>query len=149
MAVERLLREGYHVARPVIDDGFDLLAFWGRRYWRIQVKATSCSGRNRSRIRVIRPSRKERHYHPDHVDAFVLVHTGTGTVLCVPVAEARGSWVTFRSSEYHDFSVLRSIEQRDNTTSCAGRATSGAQTHDPLPEGIVTTVGKASRKRQG
>ena len=52
VAVERLLRDGYQVALPIIDDGYDLLAFCGRRYWRIQVKATACDTKNRYRIRI-------------------------------------------------------------------------------------------------
>lgn len=111
MAVERLLRAGYHVARPVVDDGYDLVAFLGRRHWRIQVKATATRGRNRSRIRIRRGSKKATPYSPKHVDAFVLVHTGTGAVLCVPVAHAKGSWFPFRSIDtYADFGILRSIE---------------------------------------
>jgi hypothetical protein len=110
MAVERLLREGYHVALPVIDDGYDLLAFCGRRHWRIQVKATGSSGRNSHRIRVRRGARKNFSYSPKHVDAFILVHTGTRAILCVPVSHARGAWVTFRSiAKYSDFGILKTL----------------------------------------
>ena len=110
MAVERLLREGYHVALPVIDDGYDLIAFSGRRHWRLQVKATGSTGRNGSRIRIRRGARKAEPYSPKHVDAFILVHTGTRTVMCVPVALARGAWITFRSlPKYNDFGILKTL----------------------------------------
>ena len=111
IAVEHLLREGFHVAIPVIDDGYDLLAFSGRRCWRIQVKATSSTGRNGSRIRVRRGAKKAGRYSPRDVDAFVLIHTSHRTVLCVPVSHVTGSWVTFSSlKNYSDIGLLRSIK---------------------------------------
>lgn len=110
MAVERLLRAGYHVARPVVDDGYDLIAYVGRRHWRIQVKATGSVRSNGCRIRVRRGNRRATPYSPKHVDAFVLVQTTTRTVLCIPVAHVRGSWARFRkNARYTDFGILRSI----------------------------------------
>lgn len=111
MAVERLLREGYHVAIPVIDDGYDILASAGRRHWRLQVKATASFGRNRSRVRIRRGAKKTGRYSPDEIDAFVLIHTETRTVMCVPVSHVRGSWFTFSShTKYDDFGVLKTIK---------------------------------------
>lgn len=108
MAVEQLLRAGFHVAMPVIDDGYDILAFDGRRHWRIQVKATASTARNR--VRITRGGDKLKRYSAKHVDAFVAVHIGTGTVLCVPVSEARGVWLSFLNKErYKDFRVLKTI----------------------------------------
>lgn len=111
IAVERLLRAGFNVAMPIVDDGYDLLALSGRRYWRIQVKATSSDGRNGSRIRVRRGAKKTGRYSPKDVDAFLLVHTRHGHVLCVPVSHVTGSWVTFKSlGRYSSVEVLRTIK---------------------------------------
>lgn len=111
MAVERLLRAGFHVAVPIVDDGYDLLAFDVRRYWRIQVKASSSRGKNQSRIRIQRGSDKQHVYDPRHVDAFVLVNTRTNVVMCVPVSETNGRrWVSWRAADkWSDMGVLRSI----------------------------------------
>jgi hypothetical protein len=112
MAVERLLRSGYQVAMPIIDDGYDLLAIDGRRIWRIQVKATSTSGPNRRRIRIRRGRYHAGHYGPEHIDAFIAVHTETGEVMCVPVQEVQGrSWINFtQHSKYSDFEILRRLK---------------------------------------
>jgi hypothetical protein len=114
VAVERLLRAGFYVAVPLVDDGYDLLAFDSRRYWRIQVKASSSRGKNRSRIRIARGYTKSAHYDPKHVDAFILVNIRTNVVLCVPVA-ATGKrrfvcWST--ADKWSDVGVLRSIPSR-------------------------------------
>lgn len=113
MAVERLLRAGFHVAVPIVDDGYDLLAFDVRRYWRIQVKASSSRGRNRSRIRIGRGNNKCEAYDPRHVDAFVLVNTRTNVVMCVPVSETNGrKWVSWLAADkWADMGVLRSIRR--------------------------------------
>jgi hypothetical protein len=96
---------------PIIDDGYDLIAFSGRRAWRIQVKATSSDGANRSRISVRRGRKKQTRYTAKEVDAFILVHTGTRTVLCVPVSEARGPYVCFSTAKrYSDFGILRTLK---------------------------------------
>ena len=111
MAVERLLRAGFHVAVPIVDDGYDLLAFDNRRCWRIQVKASSSRGRNKSRIRIRRGSRRQAAYDPRHVDAFILVNIRTNAVLCIPVASASGRLYACWSSadKWSDIGVLRSI----------------------------------------
>jgi hypothetical protein len=113
MAVERLLRDGFAVAIPLVDDGYDLLAFHERRYWRLQVKATSSQGPNRARIRIRRGAKKRQHYCPKHVDAFVLVNTNTRVIACVPVAVASGrSWFNWSdAARYADFGVLRRLRQ--------------------------------------
>lgn len=96
MAVEALLRSGFYVAVPIIDDGYDLIAVDGRRYWRIQVKATAARGQNSGRCRIKRGGDKLKDYCPLHVDAFILVQVRTGRLLCVPVSEAAGrSWFPF------------------------------------------------------
>lgn len=112
MAVERLLREGFAVAIPLVDDGYDLLAFQERQYWRLQVKATSTAGPNRSRIRLLRGAKKSQHYCPKHVDAFVLVNINTRAVACVPVAVTAGrSWFNWSDAHrFADFGVLRRIK---------------------------------------
>jgi hypothetical protein len=111
MAVERLLRAGFYVAVPIVDDGYDLLACDARRCWRIQVKASSSRGRNKSRIRIGRGSAKSQRYDPRHVDAFVLCNIRTGVVLCVPVAATNGGrWMSWHAADkWSDMAVLRSI----------------------------------------
>jgi hypothetical protein len=112
MAVERLLRAGFHVAVPIVDDGYDLLACDVRRCWRIQVKASSSRGRNRSRIRIGRGQSKREAYDPRHVDAFVLVNTRTSAVMCVPVSETHGrKWFSWLAADkWSDMGVLRRIK---------------------------------------
>lgn len=112
MAVERLLRDGYSVAIPIVDEGYDLLAFDRRRYWRVQVKATRSEGKNRTRIRIGRGRNKRASYCPKHVDAFVVIHIGTNVAMCLPVAEAEGrAWLNFSEQErWSDFGVLRRIK---------------------------------------
>jgi hypothetical protein len=96
MAVEALLRAGFYVSIPIVDDGYDLLAADGRRYWRIQVKATAARGTNGRRCRIQRGSSKKTAYDPQHVDAFILVHVRTRCIVCVPVSETEGySWYAF------------------------------------------------------
>jgi hypothetical protein len=112
VAVERLLRSGYAVAVPLVDDGYDLLAFSGRKHWRIQVKASAASGHHGRRVRLRRGRARNEPYCPTHVDAFVLVNTRTGVVGCVPVAATNGSrWLYWSSvAKWGDFSVLRKIK---------------------------------------
>jgi hypothetical protein len=112
MAVERLLRDGFAVAIPLVDDGYDLLAFHERRYWRLQVKATSAQGKNSRRIRIRRGAHKNQTYCPKHVDAFVLVNTNTRAIACVPVAITAGrAWFNWSDADrYADFGVLRRIK---------------------------------------
>ena len=116
VAVERLLRDGYQVALPIIDDGYDLLAFCGRRYWRIQVKATACDTKNRYRIRIGRGANKKTFYTPDQVDAFILVHTTTGVAMCVPYAFAKGrQWINFSDHRrFSDFGAIRRLKPHSN-----------------------------------
>lgn len=115
IAVERLLRAGYHVAIPIVDDGYDLLAFDRRRYWRIQVKASaSSSPRERNRIRIQRGRRRSTDYHPSEVDAFLAVNIRTGVVLCVPVSATKGrrhlNWSA--AAKWSDMGALRRIKQQ-------------------------------------
>ena len=107
IAVQRLLLAGYSVAVPLVDHGYDLLAFEERgRSWRIQVKATAGT-RNRVNIRCGRKSLKR--YTPNDIDAIVAVHVLRGDALCVPVAGIAGrSNIGFATSaQFCDFSVLR------------------------------------------
>lgn len=113
MAVERLLRAGFRVAVPIVDEGYDLLAFDSRRYWRIQVKASQSKGKwSRTRIRISCGRSRKVRYCPTKVDAFVVVHTEKRIVMCVPVSATNGRrclpW-----SEAHmwgDMGVLRTIK---------------------------------------
>lgn len=117
MAVERLLRSGYQVALPIIDDGYDILALDGRRCWRIQVKATArTAGKNKSRVRISRGGRKQLRYDATQVDAFVIANISTGVLLCVPFHQVAGrSWINYSIGErYADFRILRSIKPNRN-----------------------------------
>jgi hypothetical protein len=112
MAVEQLLRAGYAVAIPIVDEGYDLIAFDGRRYWRVQVKATGSNGRNRGSIRLGCGRDKRGAYCPTQVDAFVAVQIRTKVAMCVPVAAVAGR-TSIAFSEYDqwsDFGVLRRIK---------------------------------------
>jgi hypothetical protein len=111
MAVESLLRGGFSVAVPLVDDGYDLLAFYGRRHWRLQVKASSSSGQNASRISIRRGKHKTRRYCQKHVDAFICVNTRTRVVLCVPVATVVGrNWINWSAAgRWSDVGVLHRI----------------------------------------
>lgn len=112
MAVESLLRAGFAVAVPLVDDGYDLIAFSNRRYWRLQVKASAARGKNGSRIRIVRGRRKVERYCSRHVDAFVCVNTRTRAVLCVPVASTDSrAWVNWSDAHrWGDFGVLHRIK---------------------------------------
>lgn len=112
MAVERLLRDGFAVAVPLVDDGYDLIAFAGRRYWRIQVKATASQGGNAGRIRIARGKGKKLRYCPTQVDAFVCVNVRTRVLMCVPVASTGGRpWLNWSDApRWADFGVLRRLK---------------------------------------
>jgi|694.fasta_scaffold30152_9 hypothetical protein len=117
MAVERLLRSGYQVALPIIDDGYDILALDGRRCWRLQVKATArTAGKNKTRVRISRGGRKQLRYDASQVDAFVIANISTGMLLCVPFGKASGkSWINFSiGTQYADFQILRGIKPHKN-----------------------------------
>jgi hypothetical protein len=113
MAVERLLRAGFLVAVPIVDDGYDLLAFDSRRYWRIQVKASASTGKwSRTRIRISCGKKKNVRYCPKHVDAFIAVNITTHVVMCVPVSATNGrsrlNWS--EADRWQDMGVLRTIK---------------------------------------
>lgn len=112
MAVERLLRDGFAVAVPLVDDGYDLLAFDQRRCWRLQVKASASRGTNRYRIAIGRGKNRTLRYSPRHVDAIVCVNVRTREMLCVPVSRVRGRsylrWAECR--KWGDFRVLHGIK---------------------------------------
>jgi len=115
MAVERLLRAGFRVAIPVVDDGYDLLAFDDRRCWRLQVKSAGGGGcaHDRARVRITRGRRRGGRYSPEHVDAFIAVNVRTSVVMCVPTTEARGRWLRWSAAHrWSDMGVLRSIDHR-------------------------------------
>jgi hypothetical protein len=117
MAVERLLRSGFQVALPIVDDGYDILALDGRRCWRLQVKATArTEGKNKSRVRITRGGRKQLRYDASQVDAFVVANIATGLLLCVPFAKAGSrSWINLSVGEkYADFRILRTIKPHKN-----------------------------------
>lgn len=112
MAVEQLLRAGYAVAIPIVDEGYDLIAFDGRRYWRVQVKATASTGKNGYRVRIGRGRDKRQAYCPKHIDAFVAVHIKRNLVMCVPaVIAVRRAWISFKQhAQWSDFGVMRRIK---------------------------------------
>lgn len=113
MAVERLLRAGFRVAVPIVDEGYDLLAFESRRYWRIQVKASQSKGKwSRTRIRISCGRNRKARYCPTQVDAFIVVHTEKRIVMCVPVSATNGrrnlNWS--EADRWGDMGVLRTIK---------------------------------------
>lgn len=112
IAVERLLRAGFLVAVPIVDDGYDLLAFSGRRCWRIQVKATAGEGRNSTRVRIGRGRAKTKRYCPKHVDAIVAVHIRNRICVCAAVADCgSAAWLNFSQHKDGDFSPLLRIRK--------------------------------------
>lgn len=114
VAVERLLRAGFHVAVPIVDDGYDLLAFDGRRHWRVQVKASSAAPKTRNsyRIDIGRGFGKYKRYDPAHVDAFICVNLRTNAVMCLPVASTINrrfiNWS--EAPKWGDVGIIRSIK---------------------------------------
>lgn len=114
MAVERLLRAGYLVAIPIVDDGYDLLAFDDRRCWRLQVKATASDKSDRSRIRITRGIRRASRYEAGRVDAFILVNVRTNVVACIPVAATKGRrWFLWgHAHKWADMGILRRIRTK-------------------------------------
>ena len=113
VAVERLLRAGFQVAVPIVDQGYDLLAFSERRCWRIQVKATAArgSGTSRRRIRIGRGADGKKLYSPDQIDAFIVVNVRTSAVMCVPLSRCIGRrWLNWSQADrWSDVGILRSI----------------------------------------
>lgn len=110
IAVERLLRAGFLVAVPIVDDGYDLLAFSGRRCWRIQVKATSAN----TRVRIGRGRAKAKRYCPKHVDAIVAVHIRSRVCVCASVASCgSAAWLNFSQHKDGDFSPLLRIQKQN------------------------------------
>jgi hypothetical protein len=113
VAVERLLKAGFQVAIPLVDEGYDLLAFSDRMFWRIQVKATAGRGSKdcRRRIRIGRGADGRQLYSPDQIDAFIAVNVSTSAVMCVPLSQCAGrrflNWS--QASRWSDVAVLRSI----------------------------------------
>lgn len=113
MAVERLLRSGFQVALPIIDEGYDILALDGRNCWRLQVKATArTTGKNCSRVRIMRGHNKQLRYEASQVDAFVIANITSGVLMCVPFSKAAGrSWINLSAgAEYADFGILRTVK---------------------------------------
>lgn len=113
VAVEHLLRAGFSVAIPVVDDGYDLLACSGRTCWRIQVKATNAIGsRSGSRVRLRKGRNKTLRYTSSEVDAVIAVHVGKRSAICVPFSRCQHlSCLHFAShSQFTDFGILRSIK---------------------------------------
>lgn len=113
MAVEQLLRSGFQVALPIIDEGYDILALDGRKCWRIQVKATArTAGKNCSRVRIMRGHNKQLRYEASQVDAFVIANITSGVLMCVPFSKAAGrSWINLSAGDkYADFSILRTVK---------------------------------------
>ena len=112
IAVERLLRAGFLVAVPIVDDGYDLLAFSGRRCWRLQVKATGSTGKNGYRVRIGRGKSKRKRYCPKHVDAIIAVHILSRACVCSSVADCgTAAWLYFSQHKDGDFSPLLRIRQ--------------------------------------
>jgi hypothetical protein len=114
MAVERLLRAGFHVAVPLVDDGYDLLAFDARRYWRLQVKASSSrkQSSNHRRIRITQGRRRRARYQAKHVDAFIACNLRTNVVMCIPVSATAGrAWLNWsEAGRWSDMGILRQLK---------------------------------------
>jgi hypothetical protein len=109
VAVQRLLMAGYSVAVPLVDHGYDLLAYCGSRVWRIQVKSTAG---HRMRVSLRCGVRCRRRYSALNVDAVVGVHVGRSLAVCVPMRAVAGrSYLAFsKARKYEDFRSLWSIK---------------------------------------
>lgn len=112
MAVERLLRAGFNVAMPIIDEGYDILATHGRKVWRLQVKATGCESKHGRRVCIVRGKTHRELYDNTQVDAFIAVHTSRGYAMCVPFEDRRNRrWINFSERDrYSDFSLLHKVK---------------------------------------
>lgn len=116
MAVEHLLRSGFAVAIPIVDEGYDLLVSLGRRHWRVQVKSTSSDGPNGYRVRLSRGSgRRSKYKHDGTVDAFIAVHVDRDAIVCMSSKEAAGrNWLSFtddRRRTHGGVSHLRDVPE--------------------------------------
>lgn len=116
-AIEALLREGFNVATPVVDMGYDLLALDGSgRCWRLQVK--SASGREGTRcgrrVHLVRGWRRSQSYDATHIDAFILVNLRTRDVWCLPIREVRGrKYINWNvAAQYGGVSRLRRVKSQ-------------------------------------
>jgi hypothetical protein len=112
IAVEHLLRDGFMVAIPIVDDGCDLLAYDERRCWRLQVKATGAAGGEQYAIRIRRGRRRRNEYGPSVVDAFIGVHIDRRQVVCIPVRDAAHTTYFAFSRASGGVSALRNIRHR-------------------------------------
>ena len=116
-AVEALLREGFNVATPVVDMGYDLLAIDGvGRCWRLQVKSTSGREGTRSgrRVHLVRGWRRNLSYDSGQIDAFILVNLRTRDVWCLPIKDASGrKYITWHdAARYGGVTALRRLKAR-------------------------------------
>lgn len=99
MVAMELLRAGYHVAVPLVDTGFDLVAIKGQKTWRIQVKATARTGARSNRVRATRGAAKQSVYTSEECDALVAVHVLKRIIVCVTLAQLKGRrWICFQEN---------------------------------------------------
>jgi hypothetical protein len=110
MVAERLIRAGYSVAVPMVDDGYDILAIQGSAFWRIQIKSTAAMNRahHSNAVKIRRGLKQKKRYGLEHCDAIAAVNVQTGIVRCVPVAYMDGrTWLSFKEETgYSEFDAL-------------------------------------------
>ena len=106
-----LIRNGFEVAVPIIDTGFDLIAYEGSQYWRVQVKSHHKPKQNLVRTRRSATGEGQRIYDKSVIDAFAFVCLESGDVLVASVNDLRGkTGITLTSSFLTNTETLRDIE---------------------------------------
>lgn len=96
MVAKELMMAGFHVALPMMDVGYDIVAMKGGRLWRIQVKATARMNGRSNRVRMKRGRCKRDSYTKELCDALVAVHVRKGAIACLTVEQLKGrTWMSF------------------------------------------------------
>ena len=89
MTVATLLRTGYQVAEPLLDTGHDLVAYEGRKFWRVQVKSHR-GKRKHDLVRLQRGKDKSGRYCMETADAIAVCDIESGLVRFAPIQAVTG-----------------------------------------------------------
>jgi len=89
LTVAALLRNGYEVAEPLLDSGHDLVAYEGRRFWRVQVQSHN-GKRKQDIVRLQRRAHNRGRYCPETADAIAVCDIETGLVRFAPIQAVSG-----------------------------------------------------------
>lgn len=111
LVTAELMRHGFEVAVPVNDTGFDLLAYEGAQYWRVQVKATSTKNKLVRTRRAKTSDGGQRLYDKTVIDAFAFICLDSGDVQVASVSDLKGkTGITLTSQFLTTTENLRNME---------------------------------------